>query len=118
MEDDYALEGVVDVDSIYNEAANGLRGFRRFLNLVERKSGLLPSWWSREERTACEHVGMQPGWSSSLASAIEKHDLVEHYGVALMPMQMRMFGEQVYGGGTWWSGWSRHAPGSNDGGER
>ncbi len=30
---------------------------------------------------------------------IEKHDVVEHYGDTLFPMQLRMFAEAVYGCG-------------------
>ena len=41
---------------------------------------------------------MKSGWSS-LANAVEKSDVMEHYGSATMPMQLRMFGEQVYGSG-------------------
>jgi splicing suppressor protein 51 len=34
-----------------------------------------------------------------LACAVEKSDIVEKYGNPLMPMQLRMFAEQVYGRG-------------------
>lgn len=43
-------------------------------------------------------LGMTSGWSS-LADSCEKSDIMEHYGDGKMPMQMRMFGEQVYGRG-------------------
>lgn len=98
MEDNYNLEGDGDVDSIYGGARDGREGFRRFLRLAEGKRGLLPSWWSQEKAAECEALGMNDGWSS-LASAIEKSDVIEHYGNPNMPMQLRMFGEQVYGRG-------------------
>ena len=98
MEDDYNLEGGADDDSIYGGAHDGRHGFRRFLHLAEGRSGLLPSWWSREKAAECEAVGMNDGWSS-LANAIEKSDVIEHYRNSNMPMQLRMFGEQVYGRG-------------------
>lgn len=41
---------------------------------------------------------MNGGWSS-LASMVEKSDIIEHYGDARMPMQLRMLGEQIYGRG-------------------
>jgi mitochondrial splicing suppressor protein 51 len=41
---------------------------------------------------------MNDGWSS-LASAIENSDIIEHYGNPNMPMQLRILGEQVYGRG-------------------
>jgi len=98
MEDDYNLEGNADVDSIYGGARDGRQGFRRFLRLAESRRELLPSWWSQEKAVECEAVGMNDGWSS-LASAIEKSDIIEHYGNPNMPMQLRMLGEQVYGRG-------------------
>ncbi|KAJ9652709.1 hypothetical protein H2201_009203 [Coniosporium apollinis] len=98
MEDNYNLEGDADVDSIYGGAPDGRQGFRRFLRLAERRRGLLPSWWSPEKAAECEAVGMNGGWSS-LSSAIEKSDVIEHYSNPNMPMQLRMFGEQVYGRG-------------------
>jgi mitochondrial splicing suppressor protein 51 len=98
MEDNYNLEGKADDDSIYSGAPNGGRGFQRFLRLAEKRNGLLPLWWSQEKAAECMSVGLNDEWSS-LACAIEKSDVAEHYGNPLMPMQLRMFGEQVYGRG-------------------
>lgn len=99
MEDNYNFEGTVDEGSVYGSAPNGLRGFRHFLDLAESRGGLLPSWWSPEKRAACEGVGMKPGWSS-LATKIGKQKVIKHYGAELMPVQIRLFSEQVYGRGT------------------
>lgn len=98
VEDDYKFGGEVDNDSLYGGAQDGRRGFRRFLRLAEKQGRLLPLWWSREKAAECEAVGMSRGWSS-LAAAVEKSDIIEHYGNPVMPMQLRMFGEQVYGSG-------------------
>lgn len=95
MEDDYNLEGEADIDSIYGGASDGQQGFRRFLQRVQRKPGLLPPWWSAEKAAACMAAGMRSGWSD-ISAAIEKSDVIEHYGNPMMPMQLRMFGEQVY----------------------
>lgn len=99
MEDNYSMEGDVDEDSIYAGAASGLPGFRRFLSLATRKTGLLPPWWSSDKRKECEATGIGGQEWSDLSCCIEKHDVVEHYGNPMMPMQLRMFGEQVYGRG-------------------
>lgn len=98
MEDNYSLEGEADDDSIYSGAPSGGQGFQRFLRLAEKRNGLLPPWWSQEKAAECMAVGMNDKWSS-LACAIEKSDVSEHYGNPNMPMQLRMFGEQVYGRG-------------------
>jgi splicing suppressor protein 51 len=98
MEDDYNLEGSVEEGSIYSGAANARESFQRFLRLAEGRVGLLPPWWSREKAAECIAVGMSHSWSS-LASMIEKSDVIEHYGSPNMPMQLRMFAEQVYGRG-------------------
>ncbi|KAF7504210.1 hypothetical protein GJ744_002583 [Endocarpon pusillum] len=98
MEDNYKLEDTVDEGSIYGSAPNGLKGFRHFLDLAESKGRLLPGWWSPEKRAACEGFGMKPGWSS-LATKIGKQAVIKNYGAELMPMQLRLFSEQVYGRG-------------------
>lgn len=99
MEDQYTFEGEVDSDCIYGGAPGSLMGFRRFLRKAEAKSGLLPPWWSAQRSIECQYAGLtEDGWSS-LNCAIEKHDNMEHYGDSKMPMQMRMFGEQIYGRG-------------------
>ncbi|KAI9933652.1 hypothetical protein ASPWEDRAFT_43464 [Aspergillus wentii DTO 134E9] len=94
VEDRYKFEGEVDVDSIYGGAASVVGGFRRFMKSVQSRSGLLPGWWSAEKAAACEDLGKRGGWSS-LDSAVEKSDVIEEYGDRFMPMQLRMFGEQV-----------------------
>lgn len=100
VEDDYNLEGDASVDSIYGGAQDhGRRDFQRFLKRVESKPGLLPSWWSPEKSAACIRAGLDQNSGSYLGAAMEKSDVIEHYGERTMPMQLRMFGEEVYGRG-------------------
>lgn len=99
MEDNMKA-GEVDTDNVYGASSDGRGGFRRFLRLAEKRAGLLPSWWSLEKAVECTDFGLSRGWSS-LASAVEKSDIMEHYGNPAMPMQLRMFGEQVYETGPW-----------------
>ncbi|KAE8336067.1 hypothetical protein BDV24DRAFT_178855 [Aspergillus arachidicola] len=99
MEDQYTIEGEVDEDSIYSGRPDSRDGFRRFLRLVEKKRGLLPPWWSPEKAKACVAYGLNKDNWSSLDCCAEKGDFIEHYGDPTFPMQMRMFGEQIYGRG-------------------
>ena len=99
MEDDYNLTGDADFDSIYAGSSSGYRGFRRFLEQIQaRNKELLPAWWSDANALECERAGRRDDWSS-LKCAIEKSDVIEHYGDRLFPMQLRMFAEQIYGTG-------------------
>ncbi|PWY88375.1 putative MYND domain protein [Aspergillus heteromorphus CBS 117.55] len=102
MDDQYTFEGEVDVDCVYGGKKDSRIGFRRFLRMVENKSELLPPWWSPEHTQACMAFGLrrQAGdMLSMLACAVEKSDIIEHYDDRFMPMQLRMFGEQIYGKG-------------------
>ncbi|KAF9975362.1 hypothetical protein BGZ73_001004 [Actinomortierella ambigua] len=100
VEDMYVFEGELDEDSVYGGAQDGgIRGFNHFLDEVESHDGLLPPWWTPEHRVACVAYGARNDkdhWSG-LCWAVEKHDIVDHYGDSLMPMQLRMFCEQIYG---------------------
>ncbi|EAW06577.1 putative MYND domain protein [Aspergillus clavatus NRRL 1] len=100
LDDDYTFTGDVDADSIYGGATDGGRaGFRRFLKRVERNPDLLPRWWTPAKAEECMRYGTDSASWSDLGCAVEKHDVSEHYGNQLMPMQLRMFGEQVLGTG-------------------
>ncbi|KAF9342775.1 hypothetical protein BGX26_006866 [Mortierella sp. AD094] len=98
MEDMYKFDGSAEADSVYNGSSDGSEGLKRFLRLAESKPGVLPPWWSKAKAEECLQFGMTDDWAS-LASAVEKADLIKHYDDALMPMQLRMLGEQVYGTG-------------------
>ncbi|KAF9561122.1 hypothetical protein EC968_005838 [Mortierella alpina] len=94
LEDNYSLEGDVDDDTVYGGAPDSSPAFARFLKQAEERPGLLPSWWSAEKAAACMRLGKTKGWSS-LAHAVEKADIQDHYGESLMPMQLRMLREQI-----------------------
>lgn len=98
MEDNYMF-GDPDADSLHAGAPSGEPGFHHFLSQAEGRPGLLPPWWSSEKRDACLEYGRRPGSWSDLRVTVEKHDIIEEYGNALAPMQLRMFGEQVIGSG-------------------
>ncbi|KAG5914350.1 hypothetical protein E4U42_000532 [Claviceps africana] len=102
VEDMYALDGEVMAGSLYDGAPDGLVGFLKFLNLVQARPGLYPPWWNADKMTECVEFAMTDSWLS-LACAVEKSDIIEHYGDPRFPMQLRMFAESVYGsapGGT------------------
>ncbi|KAG0089088.1 hypothetical protein BGZ93_006931 [Podila epicladia] len=97
VEDDYVLEGEVSVNSLYG-GGNPLEDFKDFLKKCHAKKNLLPPWWTKDSDKDCLALGTKAGWSS-LRSAVEKGDIIEHYKDSLMPMQLRMMGEQIYGRG-------------------
>lgn len=96
VEDTYVMEGEFMEGSLYAGNAHGLPGFRKFLKTAATVSGLLPPWWNDEKKEACERLGMVKSQWSDLRYAIEKHDVIEHYGDRLFPMQLRMLAEAVY----------------------
>ena len=96
VEDDYTLDGDVDEDSLYSGARDGLLGFRRFLQLAVSRRGLLPPWWGSINQQMCESLGMDASQWHDLRCAVEKSDIIEHYGDPRFPMQLRMFAEAVY----------------------
>ncbi|KAF9931057.1 hypothetical protein FBU30_010886 [Linnemannia zychae] len=98
MEDNYVFDGDADVDSIYG-GGDGAQGFKRFLELAERQNGLLPPGWNAEKKVAALQFGQAPP-DYLLSTAVNKGSIIDRYGNTIMPMQMRMFGEQVYGTGV------------------
>lgn len=73
--------------------------FTRFLDLAEKRKSLLPTWWNKETRTACEAMGAdntKANWAD-LHCAIEKSDVIDHYKDPTMPMKLRLLAEKVYG---------------------
>ncbi|KAL1634486.1 hypothetical protein SLS58_010639 [Diplodia intermedia] len=101
MSDQYTFEGDVDDDCVLSgQVASSIDGFARFLRRLGREApDLLPAWWSAAKEEECRRAGMREGVWESLSAAPEKADVVEHYGEARMPMQLRMFAEAVVGGG-------------------
>ena len=105
-EDDYNF-GELDADSMYGgELQSGEQGFKRFLLLAKSKSKLNPPpppppqnlGWTPEKAKECVQFGRVDN-DHGLASVVEKSDIMEYYGSADMPMQLRMYAEQVYGSG-------------------
>jgi mitochondrial splicing suppressor protein 51 len=73
--------------------------FREFLDLAEKRKGILPAWWSAEKRKKCERMAVDAeGWND-INCAVEKSDIMEHYGNNMMPMTLRVLGEKIYGKG-------------------
>ncbi|KAL7932635.1 hypothetical protein V8C35DRAFT_328268, partial [Trichoderma chlorosporum] len=97
VEDTYVFRGELMEDSLYANGKNGLRGFQKFLGEAAAVPGLLPPWWNKKKKAACERLGMDESQWSSLRCAVEKSDIIEHYGDRLFPMQLRMMAEAVYG---------------------
>lgn len=94
VEDDYFYAG--DTRGLYNED-DPLPDFQDFLDQAEAKGGILPSWWSGAKREECEAIAVDTEEWSDLYAAVEKHDIVEHYGDRFMPMKLRVLAEKIYG---------------------
>jgi splicing suppressor protein 51 len=94
VEDLYSWEG--EPTGIY-AGEDPLPGFRKFLDLAERRGTVLPKWWNEEKRAECEKLGLTEGDWSNLKFAVEKSDIQEHYKDPLMPMKLRVLGERIYG---------------------
>lgn len=101
MKDDYTFDGDVEEDCILSGmVSSSIRGFTRFLRVIHRRApDLLPPWWNAAKEQACKQAGGRSGAWESLRRAAEKADIIEHYGDARMPMQLRMFAEAIYGRG-------------------
>jgi splicing suppressor protein 51 len=95
-EDEYAFAG--NHIGIYNQE-DPRREFKRFLNLAESRPDLLPTWWNKQKRQECERLAVDPSGWCDINCAVEKSDIQEHYGNSLMPMQLRVLGEKIYGKG-------------------
>ena len=94
IEDEYKFRG--DAGGLYAGEAP-LPDFRQYLNRAKKKGGVLPKWWSREKRRACGRRAVDRAQWSDLNSAVEKADIMEHYGENIMPIKLRMLAEKVAG---------------------
>lgn len=83
--------------SIYNDATDGGKwGFCQFLRMLHHRNQMLPEWWSEKDPETCVEFGCTSvDWN--LAHPVEARDIAARYGNALMPVQLRAFGEQAYG---------------------
>jgi splicing suppressor protein 51 len=96
VEDEYRFGG--DASAVHR-GEDSMDEFREFLKLVERRETLLPSWWNAQKRLACEQSAVRAENWSNINQAIEKSDIREHYQDNMMPMKLRVLGEQIYGKG-------------------
>lgn len=94
VEDDYKFAG--DTRGLYNEE-DPLPDFKHFLDLAEKRKGILPSWWNQEKRNACERLAVDVTQWADINAAVEKHDVIEHYNDSVMPMKLRLLAEKIYG---------------------
>ncbi|KAF2143219.1 uncharacterized protein K452DRAFT_350326 [Aplosporella prunicola CBS 121167] len=99
MNDQYNMEGDIDNDCVMSgNVSSSIRGFERYLRLLHRRApNLLPPWWNSQKEQECKSAGMRSSAWESLSACPEKSDFIEHYGDSMMPMQLRMFNESVYG---------------------
>ena len=93
IEDDYNFHG--DTCGLYG-GHSPRKDFTRFLVKAEKRKGLLPRWWSESKKEDCINFGMTSDWPC-LKAAVEKSDIVEHYGDRTMPMKLRIVAEKVTG---------------------
>ncbi|KAL3419753.1 hypothetical protein PVAG01_08251 [Phlyctema vagabunda] len=101
-EDEYTFAG--NRIGVYAGSDDGLPDFQEFLDLAESRSGILPAWWNQQKRRECEQIAVRPMVGPNMAegsinTATDKPDIQEHYGNSMMPMQLRVLGEKIYGRG-------------------
>ena len=109
VKDGYVFTGDVAVDSLYGSEGDpsaGLLGFRKFMRTMTTKQGgkkLLPPWWTPNTLQNCAKFArsrLNGNQWHDLGCAVEKSDIVEHYHDPMMPMQLRMLAEEIYGSGA------------------
>ncbi|KAF1998979.1 hypothetical protein P154DRAFT_237590 [Amniculicola lignicola CBS 123094] len=101
QDDQYKYGGDISANSIYDGSSSSVSGFRKFLKEASTKEKLLPTWWTTEKQKECEQYAMKEDNWSNVKSAVEKQDVIDHYGDAKMPMQLRMFSDCVCGIAPW-----------------
>lgn len=102
MDDNLKFDGIREPDCLYAAGVtDSLPGFRRFLTLIQAKvPSVLPTWWNDDKQAACEAVGAATSGWSSLRRKLDKAAVQAHYKNDRFPMQLRMFGETIYGRGV------------------
>jgi mitochondrial splicing suppressor protein 51 len=96
MEDEYIFGG--NNFGIYGDD-DPLPVFRKFLDLAEKRQGLLPTWWNKQKRRECERLATGGDPWADISCCVEKSDIQEHYGDGTKPMMLRILGEKIYGKG-------------------
>ncbi|KAL2066841.1 hypothetical protein VTL71DRAFT_1265 [Oculimacula yallundae] len=92
VEDEYNFQGAAG--GLY-VGEDPMPDFKRFLDLAEKRKGLLPDWWGIGKRRECEREAVRGEWAN-IGQAVEKSDIVSHYGNPMMPMTLRVLGEKIY----------------------
>ena len=73
-----------------------LRDFKQFIRLGYSRSKL-PKWWDpRKHMKTVTGLALSHPWSN-IKYAVEKSDIVEHYGDPMKVMVLRMVAEQIHG---------------------
>lgn len=96
VEDEYVMNGDVYSKTLYG-GGNPLRHFYRYLDKAELRHNVLPSWWNVWKRTSCEEMAKDRRQNVNIYAAVEKSDIIEHYGDPFMPMNLRVLAEKIYG---------------------
>ena len=95
-EDDYVFGA--HYHGIYGERHPGVV-FLDFL-VKAKATSMLPDWWNADKEIECMSRALKgtDGWAN-INHAVEKSDIIDHYGEIIMPMTLRMAAERIYGGG-------------------
>lgn len=96
--DDFNLEGKIVPGSLYAGGSSSIQSFRDYLAKAGSRPTLLPSWWSERHVQDCLAYGESGAWTD-LRKTTTKQDIIQHYGNEMMPMQLRMLAEAIYGFG-------------------
>lgn len=100
VDDAYVWDG--ELVGLYEMRADGqedpvpIAHFNTFLNKAQASQDFLPSWWDPAARKECVRLAVNKSGGSFIGHAVEKSDIQEEYD-PMMPMLMRMLGEQIYG---------------------
>ena len=94
VEDDYKF--AADPRGLYNDE-DPLKDFQKFLNLAQKRKGVLPGWWNGDKRKACERLATDSKQWAFIGAPVEKSDIMEHYKDNMMPMKIRLLAEKIYG---------------------
>ncbi|EOA91456.1 hypothetical protein ACJQWK_04258 [Exserohilum turcicum] len=98
QQDEMQFERKTSPKSLYTGASSGIEPFKKYVAQAEKRSGLLPPWWTSETQSECEAFGESGAWND-LRKKITKADIIAHYGDEKAPMQLRMLAEAIIGAG-------------------
>ncbi|KAM0721496.1 hypothetical protein Q7P37_002420 [Cladosporium fusiforme] len=96
QEDELQFEGTSLPGSIYDAKSTSEAAFRELIRKAANVPNLLPLWWTDEKLEQCFEYA-RTNHVFSLASSVEKTDVIEQWVDNMMPMKLRMTGERIYG---------------------